>query len=74
MHLAPHRLQTFPMELNGAFTVLSLHGDHVSSGTWRRRRLHQKVRSGCLACRAKRVKVGYGAIQANGESANQVVV
>ena len=44
-------------DANGGFQVFSLAGCDAGVHEYKKRRMHKKADSGCLACRAKRVKV-----------------
>jgi hypothetical protein len=44
-------------DAKGEFQVFSLSGGDAGVREYKKRRMHKKADSGCLACRAKRVKV-----------------
>ena len=44
-------------DAKGGFQVFSLNGCDAGVREYKKRRMHEKANSGCLACRAKKVKV-----------------
>jgi hypothetical protein len=45
-------------EMASGFQIISFADSDTHAREYKRRRPHQKTRSGCVACKIKRVKVG----------------
>jgi hypothetical protein len=49
--------RTVAMDVKTGFQVLSLNGFDPRVRDYKKRELHKKTKSGCLTCKAKKVKV-----------------